>query len=127
MRILLDTHVFLWYVAGDSRLPPDLRFAIESFENHVFLSPVSLWETTVKYQLGKLQIPEPPESYFPKNRAIHLIDELPLDEASVMHLPELPAVHRDPFDRMLLCQAIEHKLVIATVDDAVRQHGVPVL
>jgi len=126
MRILLDTHVFLWFISGDRRLPADMRDAIRDSRNEVYLSVVSLWEATVKYQLGKLSLPQPPDSYLPTQRRRHQIASLLLDEASVSQLANLPPIHRDPFDRMLVCQALAQDLAIATVDDAISAYPVPV-
>jgi PIN domain nuclease of toxin-antitoxin system len=83
MKLLLDTHIFLWYISGDNRLPGALRDGIRNGDNEVYLSVVSIWEAIVKYQLGKLPLPEPPEIYLPKQREQHLISSLSLDEASV--------------------------------------------
>ena len=127
MRLLLDTHVFLWFISGDARLNEAMKDSIRSNDNEVFLSIVSLWETIIKNRLGKLPLPEPAESYVPAQRQRHEISSLSLDEASVSHLAELPAIHRDPFDRMLICQAMEHGLTIVTVDNAIRAYPVPVL
>lgn len=127
MKILLDTHVFLWFIAGDKRLPARMRESICDIGNEVYLSVVSLWEAVVKYQLGKLALPEPPDRYLPFQRQQHQIASMPLDEASVSRLAYLPSLHRDPFDRMLVCQALAHGLTIATVDDAISAYAVPVL
>ncbi|MGH7871388.1 MAG: type II toxin-antitoxin system VapC family toxin [Candidatus Binatia bacterium] len=127
MKFLLDTHVLLWFISGDTRLPAGWRDTIRQPHHEVYLSVVSLWETILKYQLGKLAIPEPPERYLPTQRERHQIANLPLDEASVQQLATLPPIHRDPFDRMLICQAIEHKLTIITVDDVFRAYPAPVL
>jgi PIN domain nuclease of toxin-antitoxin system len=81
----------------------------------------------VKYQLGKLPLPERPERYLPKQRDLHQIACLSLDENSVVKLAELPPLHRDPFDRMLICQALQNGLTIATVDSAVRAYQVSVM
>ena len=116
MRLLLDTHVFLWFISADTRLPTMWCDAMRDPGNAVFLSVVSVWEAMVKYALGKLPLPHPPASYLPTQRVQHHMTSLPLDEASVGHLARLPSVHRDPFDRMLVCQAIEHALTIVTVD-----------
>jgi len=127
MRLLLDTHVFLWFISADARLPVQWRDAIRDTENEVFLSVVSVWEAMVKYALGKLPLPHPPEHYLPTQRVQHQMTSLPLDEASVCHLATLPSVHRDPFDRMLVCQAIEHALTIVTVDPVFEAYPVPIL
>jgi PIN domain nuclease of toxin-antitoxin system len=124
MKILLDTHIFLWFISGDIRLDNDVKDAIRTSENDVYLSVVSLWESIVKYQLGKLPLPESPEIYFPKQRESHQIANLHLDESSIAQLIGLPSFHRDPFDRMLICQALEHGLTIATADRAVRAYPV---
>jgi len=127
MKLLLDTHIFLWFISGDVRLPTDWRDSIRDPDNAVYWSVVSLWEALVKYHLGKLPLPHPPESYLPAQRARHQIASLPLDEASVSHLSSLPAVHRDPFDRMLVCQALEHGLSIVTVDPVFGAYPAPIL
>ena len=127
MKFLLDTHVFLWFISGDARLPTGWRDTIRQPHHEVYLSVVSLWETIIKYQLGKLSLPEPPERYLPTQRARHQIVDLPLDEASVRQLATLPSIHRGPFDRMLICQALEHQLMIITVDEVFQSYLVPVL
>ena len=124
MKILLDTHIFLWFISGDSRLSTDVRDIIRDLDNEIYLSVVSVWESIVKYQLGKLPLPEPPETYLPKQRELHQIASLTLDESSIAQLAKLPPLHRDPFDRMLICQALQYDLTIATVDAAVRAYSV---
>jgi PIN domain nuclease of toxin-antitoxin system len=127
MRILLDTHIFLWFISGDTQLSTDVRDAIRNPDNEVYLSVISVWEAIIKYQLGKLPLPEHPETYLPKQRDIHQIASLTLDEISVVQLAKLPLLHRDPFDRMLICQALQNGLTIATVDTAVRAYSVSVM
>ena len=127
MRILLDTHIFLWFISGDIQLSTDVRDAICDPDNEAYLSSASIWEAIVKYQLGKLPLPEPPEIYLPKQRDLHQIASLALDESSVIQLAKLPPLHRDPFDRMLICQALQNGLTIAAVDAAVRAYSVSVL
>ena len=126
MKLLLDTHVFLWFISGDRRLPIALRESIRTPGNQVYLSAASVWEAIIKYHIGKLPLPEPPEIYLPRERERHLIDSLSIDEATVARLGRLPTLHRDPFDRILICQAIQHDLVIATVDNAIRAYPVQV-
>ncbi len=124
MKLLLDTHIFLWYISGDYHLPKSLKDTIQDSENAVYLSVVSLWESIVKYRLGKLPLPLSPEKYLPLQRERHDISSLSLDEASIVHLSALPSFHRDPFDRMLICQAIEHDMTIVTMDAAITQYPV---
>ncbi|MGH8064644.1 MAG: type II toxin-antitoxin system VapC family toxin [Candidatus Entotheonellia bacterium] len=127
MRLLLDTHIFLWFISGDAQLPADWRDSIRDGGNEVYLSVVSIWEAFVKHRLGKLPLPHPPAHYLPAQRARHQIGSLPLDEASVCQLAALPSVHRDPFDRMLVCQAIEHGLTLVTVDPVFQAYPAPIL
>ncbi|EGJ30505.1 MULTISPECIES: type II toxin-antitoxin system VapC family toxin [Moorena] len=122
MKILLDTHIFLWFISGDTRLSTDVRDIIRDPDNEVYLSVVSVWEAIVKYQLGKLPLPEPPEKFLPKQRELHQIASLDLDEGSVTQLSKLPLLHRDPFDRMLISQALEKGLTVATVDREIRAY-----
>lgn len=127
MKLLLDTHIFLWYITADRQLKPDTRDLIRDPANRVYLSPVSLWEALVKHRLGKLPLPEHPEIYLATQRARHGIETLALDEASVQRLATLPDHHRDPFDRMLICQAQEHGLTLITVDTVIPLYPVTTL
>jgi PIN domain nuclease of toxin-antitoxin system len=122
MKVLLDTHVFLWFISGDSRVPTKILAVVRDMDNEVFLSVVSFWEIVIKHDLGKLPLPESPDTYVPRKRELHGIDCLGVDEASVARLAYLPKLHRDPFDRLLVCQALEHDLTIATIDDTVRKY-----
>jgi len=90
----------------------------------VYLSPVSAWEIIIKHRLGRLPLPEPPHEFVKKWRDMHLIASLPLDEASVLQLSRLPEYHKDPFDRMLICQAIANSLVILTPDTHITRYPV---
>ncbi|AOX03482.1 twitching motility protein PilT [Moorena producens PAL-8-15-08-1] len=122
MKILLDTHIFLWFISGDTMLSTDVRDIIRDPDNEVYLSVVSVWEAIVKYQLGKLPLPEPPDKFLPNQRQLHQIASLDLDEGSVTQLSKLPLIHRDPFDRMLISQALEKGLTLATVDREIRAY-----
>jgi PIN domain nuclease of toxin-antitoxin system len=127
MRILLDTCEFLWLVSGDAKLPASVAAAVRDPQNEVFLSAVSFWEICVKYDLGKLPLPQPPAQLIPEQRSRHLISSLALDETAVAKLGALPTLHRDPFDRMLVCQAQAHGLTLASSDPLIRQYPVTLL
>ncbi len=127
MRILLDTHVFLWYITADARLPATFRAAIQEPANEVFLSVASVWEAVIKHGLGKLPLPNPPADYLPQQRDAHGIASLTVDEGAMPHLAALPALHRDPFDRIIIAQALQHGLTVATVDPDMVAYPVPLL
>jgi len=127
MKILLDTHVFLWYISADPNLPATFRAAIQDPANEAYLSVASVWEAVIKHALGKLPLPGPPAIYLPQQRAAHLIASLPVEEGAMPHLAGLPAVHRDPFDRLLVAQALQHGLTVATVDPDVSAYPVALL
>ena len=124
MKLLLDTCTFLWLIADARDLSPRARELFRDPSNEVYLSAVAAWEIAVKYALGRLPLPAPPERFVPQQREHHAIAALPLDEESVLQAHRLPALHRDPFDRMLVCQAIVHGMAIVTPDPLVA--GYPV-
>jgi PIN domain nuclease of toxin-antitoxin system len=86
MKLLLDTHIFLWFISGSTQLSATFRESIQALDNDVYLSVVSLWECIIKYQLSRLPLPESPEIYLPKQRERHRIDSLTVDEESVAQL-----------------------------------------
>jgi PIN domain nuclease of toxin-antitoxin system len=127
MRLLLDTCTFLWIVFAQPALSVPARAAYLDPDNEVFLSAVSAWEITVKHRLGKLPLAETPKQFVPRFRKAHGIAPLPLDEDAVLQDATLPGLHRDPFDRMLICQAICHGLILLTPDPLISQYPVRVL
>ena len=124
MKILLDTCTFLWVITDDPKLSRKAKALFVDSENEVYLRVVSTWEVTVKYKLGKLPLPESPEKYLPQKRQQHNIDSLLLNEEATLYLTKLPDLHRDPFDRILICQAIVEGLSILTPDDLITQYPV---
>ena len=93
-------------------------------ENGVWLSAVSLWEILVKHELGRLPLPAPPSTYVPRQRERHAIDTLPLEEGAIVHLSKLPEHHRDPSDRLLICQCIGHEMLLVTADSRILEYPV---
>src|SRR5689334_22399765 len=122
MKLLLDTNVFLWYITNNPKLPRYAFDAIRNKSNEAYLSVVSVWEALVKFQIGKLALPAPADEYINTHRVAHRIANLGLDVQAVSHLLSLPARHRDPFDRMLICQALHHELVMVTTDEMFRYY-----
>jgi PIN domain nuclease of toxin-antitoxin system len=122
VRLLLDTCTFLWIVGGAKELSSRAREAFVDPANEAFLSAASAWEIAVKHRLGRLPLPEGPDQFVPSQREAHGIEPLPVDEESALHVARLPDLHRDPFDRLLVAQAIVGGLVLLTPDDDVRQY-----
>jgi PIN domain nuclease of toxin-antitoxin system len=127
VRLLLDTCTFLWLVSEPSRLSSTAANALVDPDNDALLSAVSAWEIAIKHELGKLALDRPPERYVPEERARHGVQALALDEESTLHAHRLPPVHRDPFDRMLVCQAISGGLTIVTPDQRIARYPARVL
>ena len=127
MRLLLDTCTFLWVVTDPSKLSLIARDAFSDPGNAVYLSAISAWEISVKHRAGRLPLPEPPDRLIPAMRDAHGVTELPLSEAAALTEWKLPPLHRDPIDRMLVCQAIVDGLMIVTPDTAVQQYPVRTL
>lgn len=127
MRLLLDTCTFLWLVGGAAQLSPRAREAFADPANEVFLSAVSAWEIAVKYRLGRLPLPTAPDEFVPAQRTAHGVEALAVDEESALNVAKLPDLHRDPFDRMLVAQALVGGLVLLTPDRPIRQYPVRTL
>ena len=124
MKLLLDTCTFLWIIGGMSDLSPRARELFVDPDNDIYLSAVSAWEITLKHAAGRLPLPEAPARFVPAQRRRHGIDTLGLDEESALHLDRLPPLHRDPFDRMLVCQAIVHGLMMLGPDPLISQYPI---
>lgn len=124
MRLLLDTCTFLWIATDAPELSTRARTLFADPGNDVYLSVISAWEMTIKHGLGKLALPEPVERFVPEVRDRHGVESLSLDEESALHERKLPALHRDPFDRLLVSQSIVHGLVLLTPDPLIVQYPV---
>lgn len=127
MKILLDTCAFLW-IASES--PQLSRSASEVFldeTNERYLSAASVWEISLKYARGKLELAHRPDILIPRVREATGIASLEIDEESALHAGRLPLLHADPFDRMLVAQAIVHGMTILTPDPLIERYAVRVL
>jgi PIN domain nuclease of toxin-antitoxin system len=122
MKLLLDTCTFLWLISDSGNVPERVVQIYRAPENEVYLSAASAWEIVLKHARGRLPLPVPPERLVREERETRGIETLPIDEESALHLSRLPALHRDPFDRILVSQAIVHGLVILTPDPLVTQY-----
>lgn len=124
MRVLLDTHAFLWWVDGGERLSARARRTIASAGNDCLLSLASAWEMAIKVSLGKLQLPAPPERFLADQMAANRFGLLDIDLRHVSGVASLPFHHRDPFDRLLAAQALVERLPIVSADPVFRSYGV---
>lgn len=124
MRVLVDTCTFLWMADDAPELSSRARAVVTDPHNEAYLSAASPWEIAIKYALGKLPLPELPSQFVPTHRALLALIALPIEEEDVLALDRLPALHRDPFDRVLVCQALTHGLVIVSPDPQIQQYPV---
>jgi PIN domain nuclease of toxin-antitoxin system len=126
MRILLDTHAFLWFVAGDDRLSRKARRAMEGDDAELFLSAAVAWEMAIKSSLGRLTLPSPVEQYVAEKleSGFHM---LPIEWTHAAAVETMPFHHRDPFDRLLAAQAIIEKMPIVTADPVFRLYKADVV
>lgn len=124
MRVLLDSHTFLWSAMDDDRLPRPVYDLIADARTRVFVSVATTWELTLKALAGKLRLPAPPADHFAEHIARFGCELLPVHQRHVEALPELPAVHGDPFDRMLVAQALVEDLDLVTGDERIRRYPV---
>ena len=118
-RLLLDTHVFLWWLNDDPALGEHARGEISNGRNHVYVSAATVWEMSIKRALGKLRAPGDIEAVVEAERFIKLNISLRHGEQA----GALPPFHRDPFDRMLIAQAQSDNLILVTADDQFEQYG----
>ncbi len=124
MRVLLDSHVFLWLAMGDDRLPTAVRDLIEDVRTRSVVSVATTWELTLKALAGRLRLPGPPAEHFAEHVEEFGYEVLPIHQRHVDALPELPAIHDDPFDRMLVAQALVEDLELVTGDERLRAYPV---
>jgi PIN domain nuclease of toxin-antitoxin system len=127
MRLLLDTQIFLWFLAGASRIPREVRQAIDAAENIVLVSAAVIWEIAVKASIGRLEIAGSDIARLPRLIETAGFSELPVLARHAAGVHALPMHHRDPFDRLLVAQARAEGLTLVTVDPAVRRYDVSVL
>jgi PIN domain nuclease of toxin-antitoxin system len=124
MRVLLDTHVFLWWVEGDRALPAKARAVLADQDNECLISLASAWELAIKAGLGKLKLALPVKRYVVEHVAANGFRMLDIRMAHIGRIETLAAHHGDPFDRLLIAQALEEKLPVITADPVFRKYGV---
>ena len=126
MRVLLDTHGWLWMVGDSGRLAPSSHELLRDPANDLYLSAASAWEIAIKYAIGKLRLPQPPAALITQWMAEVRMGALPVLHAHALRAGELPPHHRDPFDRLLIAQAQIEGLTLLTADRQFAKYDVPV-
>lgn len=124
MKLLLDTHVWLWMQAAPTRIRQDVLELIADTRNTVLLSAASAWEISIKYAMGRLPLPVPPSDYVPSRMARSGTSGLPVEHRHALHVAGLPAHHRDPFDRLLVAQAQLEGAILVTADSQLDAYDV---
>lgn len=127
MKLLLDTCTFLWLTMGSRQISKTCAELFQDPANDVFLSAVSCWEISIKHSLGKLSLPESPRTFIPSRCKVYQIGSLPLREDEALQTANLPPLHTDPFDRMLICQSIVRGMAILTPDPLISQYPARVI
>ena len=122
-RYLLDTHTAIWFFDGDSSMSPAANQIIRDRSNRIYLSVISAWELTIKISIGKLRFPGDAAGFIQvaQNNDITII---PIKTAQLTVLRDLPLIHRDPFDRLLVATAISEQMTIITADDNIARYDV---
>lgn len=126
MRLLLDTHALLWWIAGDERLSSRAAALIADGANEVLVSAASAWEVVVKSAIGRVEVPSPVDRFFTAQLQANAFVPLPIHMRHALGLSALPDVHRDPFDRILVAQAIAEELTLVSRDRVLRRYPVAV-
>ncbi len=127
MRMLLDTHTFLWWIANDRRLSEEARRLLGDGGNTLFFSAASSWEMAIKARLGKLRLPDDFATFLTDHLVRNQITPLPVQFTHTFQVHTLPALHRDPFDRLLVAQSQWEQLPLVTADPLIRQYAVDTL
>ena len=118
MKLLLDTHTLLWFITSDSKLSLAARLLIDDLANDKFVSVVSLWEIAIKYGLGRLVLSNKFEVLFPNQLTINGFEQLAIENTHLYEFVKLPQHHSDPFDRLIIAQAIAEKMSVVSIDTA---------
>jgi PIN domain nuclease of toxin-antitoxin system len=127
LKILLDTHCWLWSIIEPERLNQQQQNLMANGENEIYLSVASIWEIGIKVSIGKLSLPEAPKQFIPQWLNRLDMTTLPIKAVHALEIASLPLHHRDPFDRILIAQAQVEKLPIITVDPIFQSYDVALL
>lgn len=124
MRFLLDTHAFLWFLLADPQLSPLAKLLIEDPRHEIEISPASYWEVAIKIQIGKYSLPVPYDQFIESQIELNAFHILHIEPRHTSLLTTLPLHHKDPFDRLLVSQALAEKIPILSRDEAFDAYGV---
>ena len=126
MRVLIDTHILLWFINDDPQLSQETKALLQS-DTDVSVSVASLWEIAIKVSIGKMTLPDSVEKLFPEQLSLNQIDLLPIEVSHLQVVSTLPFHHKDPFDRLIIAQALVEKIGLVSVDKVFESYGVDII
>jgi|MudIll2142460700_1097286.scaffolds.fasta_scaffold49214_2 PIN domain nuclease of toxin-antitoxin system len=127
MKVLLDTHTFLWWITDDPKLSLRVRGIISEGENEIFISAATGWEIAIKSQIGRLKLPDEPQRFILEQMKINGMKSLPIEMRHALHVSTLPTYHQDPFDRILIAQAQMEDLPVLSADPEIGKYEVTII
>jgi len=127
MKVLLDTHTFLWWITDDPKLSLRVRGIISDGENEIFISAATGWEIAIKSQIGRLRLPDEPQRFILEQLKINGMKSLPIEMRHALHISTLPTYHQDPFDRILIAQAQMEDLPVLSADQEIGKYEVTII
>lgn len=127
MKALLDTHTFLWWNLDSPQLSTAARGFLSDGRNEIYFSAASAWEIAIKYAKGRLELPAAPDIYVAERLARHRFTPLPIQLSHALHVHQLPDIHPDPFDRLLIVQSQLENMPLLTGDPLIAQYAVQIV
>lgn len=127
MKILLDTHIFLWMFLTPSRISANVESLLKDTNNKIFLSSASSWEISIKYGIGKLKLPDAPKIYIPERMKRANFKSLEITHKHALAIADLPIIHKDPFDRLLITQANVENFSLLSADNIFDKYSVKLI
>lgn len=127
MKLLLDTHTFMWWDSDTSRIPPETLSQMQQVDTQLLVSLVSLWEIQIKVQIGKLTLQASLAEIIAHQQIENGVTLLPVTLTHILELDNLPQYHKDPFDRLLIAQCLSESATLVSCDSIFKQYNCPVI
>ena len=127
MKVLLDTHTFLWWITDSPLISSKVRDIVQNADNEIFLSAASGWEIAIKVQLGRIHLPDKPSIYLAKQMSLNAFQPLTITMSHSLYICNIPDIHKDPFDRIIIAQAILEGMPLLTKDSNMPKYGIQII